>query len=329
MKEDILRLLSKNSEQYISGEEISSKLNVSRTAIWKHINALRNDGYVIDSQARLGYKLIYRPDSLTAEEIKSGLNTRLIGNKIVSFAQVTSTNEVAKELAIKGEVSGTIIISEQQTKGKGRLGRHWESPYGKGIWCSVILRPSILPMEAPKYTFISAVAVVEAIREVANLEAKIKWPNDLIINGKKMCGILTELSAEIERINFIILGIGINVNHTLNDFPEELHDLATSVFLETGNIQSRVKLIRAIISKLEEKNKLFTNHGFSAILDLWKQYSATIGQEIIVKAQEESYEGIAEDIDDLGQLVVRLPGGETYKVLAGDVSIRKKTGQYA
>jgi len=226
--------LFRESGGFVSGEVISRELHVSRTAIWKQINSLRKAGYVIEAVPSRGYHLLSAPDLLSAGEIAAHLKAELIGRRLVCQAETASTNVDAFRLAEQGAEEGTVILSDAQSVGKGRLGRVWSSPAGVNLYCSVILRPGIKPYEAPQLTFLSAVAVARAIELVAPLRPEIKWPNDVLIDGKKVAGLLNEMSAETDGINFVVLGIGVNLNMTAEQFPADLRHPATSLLLETG-----------------------------------------------------------------------------------------------
>jgi birA, biotin-[acetyl-CoA-carboxylase] ligase region len=234
MKDEILRILIENTEDFTSGEKLSSRLGVSRAAIWKYIKALRQEGYEIHSMTNKGYKLVFSPDILTKEELSPLLHNKLIGKNIIHFDTIDSTNIKAKELASQNAEDGTIVISEEQTCGKGRLGRSWYSPKSKGIWASIILKPKIDPINASKITLIAAASIVKAFNEIA-IFPKIKWPNDIVLNNKKVCGILTEMSAELNQIHYLVVGIGINVNNSKDDFTEALWSSATSLKIELAS----------------------------------------------------------------------------------------------
>ncbi|MGI6684323.1 MAG: biotin--[acetyl-CoA-carboxylase] ligase [Bacillota bacterium] len=319
MKNAILKLL-KNSTDYLSGEEISSVLGVSRTAVWKHIRNLKNDGYIIESQTKLGYRLLKIPDRLYPEEIKEHLNTIKVGQVIFYYQSVNSTNISAKEIAEKGFKEGTLVVGEMQTEGKGRLGREWHSPYGTGIWMSLIVRPEIPPMDAPKITLLTAVSAAHAIWQETGLKPGIKWPNDILLHGKKLCGILTEIKADMDQIHYIIVGLGINVNDC--EFPDDIRDIATSLKLETGNTMNRAKIAAAILNNWEENYQEFLHHGFSRIKSHWKDYSVNLGQEITVHTLKDTIQGRMVDIDDEGLLLVEDRAGIIHKIVAGDVSLR-------
>ena len=314
MNSKILQALRKNNN-YLSGEDISEKLNISRAAVWKHIQELRKDGYDIEAVPHLGYKLISSPDKLTSEEIKENLHTKIFGRKIYYFDSVGSTMDEAFRLGMQNEPEGTIVCAESQLKGRGRLGRSWVSSHGKGIYFSIILRPEILPNEASKLTLLSAVGVCEAIREFTGLDCQIKWPNDLLINEKKVAGILTELSAEMDMVRFVIVGIGININNNKNLLPVK----STSLKEELGSEVLRVEILRFILKTLEEKYLLFGKNGFEEIAGAWRAMSATLGRRVKVFHHKEHTEGQAVDIDSDGGLIIRKDSGLSEKVLTGDV----------
>ena len=327
LRSKILELLRKAGEEYLSGEEIAKRLGVSRTAVWKHIKELRDAGYGIKSRSRSGYTLEKTPDCLLPGEIKNGLKTCFSGKDVVFFEEVDSTNHVAKQLAREGAASGTVVVAEAQGKGRGRLERPFFSPAGKGIWYSVILRPHILPQEAPKCTLLAAVAVAMAMKRFG-LRAEIKWPNDILHEGKKLTGILTEMSAELDRINYIVIGTGINVNIEEEEFPEDLRDKATSLSVMKGEKLPRVAFFQAVLEALDELCTILDEEGFSPIVARWREYAVTLGQEVHVigVAGKDSFDGRAVDIDDEGALLVETEDG-VRRVLAGDVSIRPKKAQ--
>ena len=321
MKKTILEMLRSAGGKFVSGEGIAEKLDVSRTAIWKHIQSLRKRGYKISSSERLGYKLDDTPDLLLPEIIQYGLTTKIISadSRIVYKNSVESTNELAKKLAYDGAADGTIVIAEEQTGGKGRLARNFFSPKEKGLWFSVILRPQCLPKDAPKFTLMAAVAVAQAM-EKFNLRAGIKWPNDILFDGKKLVGILTEMSAEIGHVNYIVIGIGINVNVRREEFPADIREIATSLSEMAGENLNRVEFFRAV---LEELDKLYIENNFDEVFKIWRKYNITLGEKVTVLSAEsgEIFTGLAVDIDAEGALIVD-SGGEKKIVYAGDVSIR-------
>lgn len=308
-KEEVLQIL-RESQDHVSGEQLAGALNVTRSAVWKQIRALTKDGYVIDSQQNKGYKLISTPDLLYPSEVKNGLQTKLIGNKVIHFSLTTSTNNVARQLAEKGVDEGAVVIAEAQTKGKGRRGRKFVANKG-GVWMSLILRPRIDPMHASNITIMAAVSVTKALRSLG-VEAVIKWPNDVLVNGKKICGILTEMTAETDVVNFIILGIGINVN---NDIPLET---ATSVRVELGRDADRLKFLQSLLEELESDYLTLKDEGFDPILWNWRRYSDTLGRPVEVTYQDEVIKGMAQDVSEDGSLIVKQQDGSVKKIVSGD-----------
>lgn len=315
MKSKILEILEKKGS-YVSGEEISKELDISRAAIWKHIKKLRELGYEIESKTNEGYKLIRSPDNQIQYELERLLDTKIIGKKIIYLEEVDSTNNRAKQIALE-EKDGTVIISKRQTSGRGRRGRSWESPEG-GIAISFILKPDVPPEKSPQMTLISSLAVVETLNlNYPKLNAKIKWPNDILISQKKLSGILTELSADMEKINYVVVGVGININSIPKDLPEN----ATSLLVET---KEQIPIKQFLKSFFEHYDKLYDeylNGGIAEIIKRWKKNSDTIGKKVKIIGINENYEGVAKDIDENGALILKTDEKEI-KVYSGDVSLR-------
>lgn len=325
MRGNILSILKEYEGNFISGEDISQKLEISRSAVWKHINVLRKEGYVIESMPKRGYKLLSSPDILTFEEIEPYLETTIIGKRIYYYDTLHSTNIKGKEIAIN-EPEGTVIIAEEQTKGKGRLGRDWLSPKGKGVWMSIILKPNMPPSEVAKLTLMGAAAVNASLDEVG-IKSHIKWPNDIVIQGKKVCGILTEMSCELNMINYVIMGIGINVNLVKEDFSQELLDKATSLKEITGRDLDRKELLANVLNHFELLYLPFKQGGdISTTIDISREKSLLIGKEIRILRGDDERIGKALDIDDEGRLVVEYKDGTKEHVFSGEVSIRGLRG---
>lgn len=323
LKEAVLRLLKKNRGAYVSGEEICKNLKVTRTAIWKHIKALRDEGYEIEALPRLGYQLTGIPDRLYPEEIKDGLKTRRMGQKkILHFSTLSSTTEPAREEAQKGCGEGTLVVAEEQTGGRGRLGRVWYSPQYKGIFLSMVLRPPVNPNEVARVTMIASVALTLAINKETGVAAGIKWPNDLLVKGKKVCGILADLSAEMDRVNYLVLSAGINANHEPEDFPGDIKDTATSLKIASGQPVDRARLVRSCLEFFEHWYDLWLDQGFEPVLSRWKELSVSLNCPVRIHTLNQSWEGWAEDVDADGALLLRLPNGETQKLVSGEVSLR-------
>lgn len=321
MKTRILSLIKDQYPGYISGEEISRILGISRTAVWKHIRKLRENGYQIESHSRVGYRLVQAPDKLYRDELTGLLDTAIIGSDIVYRETVGSTNDLAKELAQKGAADGTVIIAEEQTAGKGRMGRRWFSPAGKGLWFSVILKPEISPTDAPKLTLVTAVAVALALRGIG-IPAGIKWPNDILIHGRKLAGILTEMNAEFDRVHYLIVGIGINVSLGTGILPSELSDIVTSLEEHMEGRYSRIQILASLLNNLDSLYRNFSQGQFSQILTQWKEMSVTLNRKVRIHAIGNVDEGIAFDIDEEGALLLMKEDGTLKRVLSGEVSLR-------
>jgi len=320
LDEKILDILRNNRQSHVSGEDLCKLAGISRAAIWKHMEKLREEGYNIEASPHLGYRLIGIPDRLIPGEVKSGLKTRILGKEVISYRKVDSTNDVAYSLAEKGLKEGAVIFADEQARGKGRQGRTWSSPPRGGIYMSCILRPAMAPAEISKITLVAAVAVAKAIRMVTGLDARIKWPNDILIGQNKVCGILTEMKAEQDSIAFIILGIGINVNTAAKCLPKG----AASLKLESkgagrGENISRVELARKVLEELDEYYDILMRKGFAPVIDEWRGLSAMLGSRIKVVLPARAFEGTAHNVDPDGSLVVRLDSGVLQKVQSGDI----------
>ncbi len=311
----------RRQEVHLSGAEMSKTLGISRSAVWKHIKVLRREGYRIEAKPASGYRLVGVPTHPTTWEIQAGLGTEQIGKRIYTLSQASSTNEVAFRLALKGAGEGVVVLAESQTKGKGRMGRPWESPTGLNIYLSLILRPRIVPSKTPLITLMAAVACAEAIDEVTGLLPAIKWPNDLLLKRKKLGGILTEADMELDRINFLVVGIGINVNMTGALFPPSIKDTATSLQEALGREIPRIALIQAILRHLEQWYKRLAQGNVEEITRRWKELSLVKGQQIEVTSLGEVVRGTALDIDEDGALLVQTDNNTIKRVVAGDVTL--------
>lgn len=319
MKDKILNLLSE--KEYISGESISTALGISRAAVWKYINALKHEGYQIESSTKKGYIILQRPDLLTSAEIQPLLKTMYIGKNIVHFETIGSTNLKAKELANNGCANGTVIVSEEQVSGRGRLGREWLSPRSKGIWTSIILKPEIPPMEAYKLTIIAAAAVHCALLE-NGLSTLIKWPNDIVVDDKKVCGILTEMNAELNSIHSLIIGIGINVNTDLSDLPDELKDKASSLKIVAKRSFNRKSILASLLNHFELLYNDFINTGsIEGSLSICRKYSAVINREVLLIEGSKSTKVKVKDISANGHLIIE-DGDKVREIISGEVSLR-------
>jgi len=323
-EELILAFLVEAGDDYTSGEALSDKLGLSRTAVWKHVEGLRLKGYRIEALSARGYRLTGVPDRLTSLELSPLLGTRELGAVIHAHDSVPSTNDAAFALAQEGAEHGEVVVAERQTRGKGRRGRVWESPPGLNLYLSVVLRPELPPQRAPELTLVGAVAVAETLRE-AGAAADIKWPNDVLVAGRKVAGLLTELSADTERIRFAILGIGVNLNARREDFPPELAAQATSLREARGEAVPRALFTAALLANLERWLNVHAERGFEPVRERWTALSCTLGREVLVTSERSELRGTAVEIDAAGALVVRTADGRVERILSGDVeSLRAK-----
>ncbi len=319
MKAKILRLL-REREGYISGQEICGKLSVSRTAVWKAVGQLKEEGYIIEAVQNKGYHLSGAPDLVTKEEILSRLETEWAGRPTVFLERTDSTNNEAKRLAEAGASHGTLVTAEFQEAGKGRRGRSWTSQSGTGIWMTILLKPEFPPSQASMLTLAAAMAVADGIQEVTGLKAGIKWPNDIVLSGKKVCGILTEMSAEPDYINHVVVGIGINAN--IREFPEELSEKATSLLLEQGKPVSRAAVIAAVWKAFERYyDKFLKTADLSLLKEAYEMRLLNKGKEVCVLDPKGSWKGTARGIDENGRLLVE-DGEQVKAVDSGEVSVR-------
>lgn len=319
MKTKIINIL-KNADGYVSGQELSDTLGVSRTAVWKAINSLRESGYEIKSSTNKGYMLNSVPFVINENEIKDNLHTRIFGKDIFILDSVDSTNTYAKELGAKGYKSGTVVVAREQTNGKGRLGREWVSQKDGGIWFSVLLRPDLSPMEISGVTPLAGLAVCKAINQYCSLNCKIKWPNDVIIGNKKLVGILTEMVAEFDAVEYIVIGIGINCN--FSSFSEDIQNKATSLSIETGSKINQSKLLAKILECME-KEMLSSGCKLNTVnLQEYTKLCATIGRKISFFRANNKVSAVAMDIDQSGELIVMMNDGTTCNINAGEVTVQ-------
>jgi len=308
----------------VSGAELAEQLGISRAAVWARIEELRKVGYDIEAGPHSGYRIAGEPDALLADDLLARLGkTKIIGRDIRVFERTTSTNDVVEKLARDGVREGAVVFAESQTKGRGRLGRKWISPERKGLWFSVLLRPDLRPQETTQLTVAAATALRRAIQSETGLKPEIKWPNDILIGGKKVAGILTELSAELDRVKHVILGIGVDVNLDAGEFPEELKKTATSLKIESGAAISRAVLAVAILRELDFDYARTCAGKFTAVADEWEQNCTTIGKDVTVQIGDRKIRGRAESLDDAGALLLRTEHGQPEPITGGDVTLGK------
>ncbi|MFP3868442.1 MAG: biotin--[acetyl-CoA-carboxylase] ligase [Desulfobacteraceae bacterium] len=308
----------KQSPDYVSGASLASRLGTSRTAVWKRLQRLKAAGYDIAGSPRRGYRLEAQPDLLLSAEINRDLETKYLRGPVYHFLSLDSTNDRAKQLARQGYPEGTLIVAETQTAGRGRLGRSWESPAGSGLYVSLILRPALPPMEMPKLTLTAAVAVVQALERAIGIAVGIKWPNDIIWQGKKLGGILTEMETDSDQMSHLVLGLGLNVNN--HRFPPPLEAIATSL-AQSGKPCSRLAILQAWLQALDRLYARFQARDFAPILELWRRATVSLGKTVTVRQGSETIMGLALDLTPEGALLVQTTGGEIKPVFGGEVEL--------
>lgn len=314
--EEVLRSL-KEAQAPLSGESLAARLGLTRAAVWKRIQRLKSLGYAILGEPRRGYRLLNSPDKLWPGEILQGLRTRILRGPVHCFPTLASTNDLAKELGAKGAPEGTLVVAEAQTGGRGRLGRRWDSPPGVGLYASLLLRPSLPPLELPRITLTTAVAVVRALRRVIGLAVGIKWPNDLILQGKKVGGILTEMETETERIRYLVVGLGLNVNNP--GFAAELAGGATSLAQAVGHPVRRLPLLQGWLEEFEVLYEGFLAGEFDRILREWQEYNVTLGRTVTVRQGLKQITGLALAVAPDGALLLQTETGEVMRVTSGEL----------
>lgn len=320
MKNEILRAL-RETDGYVSGQELCRKMGVSRTAVWKNIRALQEDGYEIEAVTNRGYRLAGVPDTVAEEEVASRLQTERMGRQIKYFSRIDSTNQYAKRIAEEGASDGTLIIADEQTAGKGRSGRTWVTPPSEAIAFTLLLRPKLSPDRISMVTLVMGLAVVNAVNALYDVDAGIKWPNDVVIGGRKLCGILTEMSAEVSQVNYIVIGVGINAN--LTSFPEEIREIATSLKLELGHAVNRAELIACVMTEFERLYAGFEAQGdLGPVVQEYNELCLNTGNKVRVLDPNGEYTGISRGINSMGELLVKTEDGQTREVYAGEVSVR-------
>lgn len=320
MKTEILKML-RQTDEYLSGQQICDTFQVSRTAVWKAINQLKEEGYEIEAVRNRGYRLASWPDVLSEKEIASCLKSAWAGRNLEFWKDIDSTNTRAKELGEKGAPHGTLVVAEQQTAGKGRRGRSWVSPAGSSIYMTLLLRPEVEPSRAPMLTLLMAYSIAEALRESEQIDVQIKWPNDLVLNKKKICGILTEMSAEVDYVHYVVIGVGINVN--TEEFPEEIARMATSLRVKLGREFRRAEIISSIMQKFENYYEAFCKDGnLSCIVDGYNRILVNKDSEVRVLEPGNEYNAKALGIDDTGELIVEKEDKSRTRIFSGEVSVR-------
>jgi BirA family transcriptional regulator, biotin operon repressor / biotin---[acetyl-CoA-carboxylase] ligase len=322
IKTEELERLLKSGSDYLSGSAMAAKLGVSRAAIWKTIGLLKKRGYVIDASRSKGYRLISSPD-LCISDLRTILSSSggALNHELIYFDTASSTNNLAMDMAERGCAEGSVFIADSQTAGKGRRGRAWISPAGRNLYMSIVVRPDMPPGDATALTLLSAVACASALANHCGLPVSIKWPNDLLAGERKIGGMLSEIRADMDRIYYAVIGIGINVNLSMVDLPAEIKKIATSTLIETGRRFNRTSLAAEIISEFDRWYRLLLTKGKKVVMDRWSELCSTTGRQIRIAAGDLIFEGTAEGIDDNGLLIIRLPDGSYRKFSSGDVTI--------
>lgn len=318
-RETILSLFSLTPDGFVSGEHISTTLGISRTAVWKHIRNLRQAGYLIEAIPSRGYQLLSSPDVLMPESIQASLDCRLIGSRVRCFDEIDSTNLQAARLGDEGAADGLVVIADRQSSGKGRMGRQWESPGGVNLYASILLRPPILPFEAPKLTFVSAVAVCRAITSCTGLQPTVKWPNDILLHGAKVAGLLNEMSSETDQVHYVVLGIGVNLNMRQEQFPDDLRYPATSLFMVSGRIVSRLDFTRTLLHEIDILYQMYLEQGSAPIMSAWAELCELTGKAVQVDCNDRQITGTMIGLAEDGALLVKTGAGKIESIYAGDV----------
>ncbi len=322
LRESVLLALKEKSGDWLSGEVLSTSLDLSRTMIWKQIKQLKTEGYVVESSSKKGYRLVSCPDILSADEVCPGLITEVFGQRdYFYYPSIDSTNQQARMLASQGYSEGTVVVADMQTDGRGRRGRSWYSPAGQGIYISLILRPRISLKEISRISLIPAVALAETLQEELGLDARIKWPNDILINHKKIAGVLSEAVTDMDGVEFVVIGMGLNINNSTSDFPDDFRTVPTSILAETKQPVSRVKILQSLLAKLEHHYNLLQNGDFSITLTAGKRLSMVIGQQVNLETSRGWVTGQAVDIDENGYLLVHDGAGGVHTVISGEIEV--------
>jgi BirA family biotin operon repressor/biotin-[acetyl-CoA-carboxylase] ligase len=320
----ILSALRRSANGGVSGAELSQQLGISRAAVWARIEELRSLGYDIAASPHQGYQLLGVPDVLHADDLLSLVSdNKTVGRDMRVFEQTSSTNDVVEKLARDGVKEGMVVFAESQTRGRGRLGRRWLSPPRKGLWFSVLLRPDLQPQAATQLTVAAATALLRAIRDQAGITPEIKWPNDILIKGRKVAGVLTELSAELDHIKHLTLGVGVDVNLNASEFPAELRKTATSLKIESGRPIHRADLAAAILRELDRDYERIRSRRFDEVADEWEAHCTTLGRRVTIQVGDRVLQGEAEALDDDGALLLRTQHGHLERIIGGDVSLQK------
>ncbi|HEX3011626.1 MAG TPA: biotin--[acetyl-CoA-carboxylase] ligase [Syntrophomonadaceae bacterium] len=322
IREAVLSALKDKQGEWLSGEELSELLNVSRTTVWKHVKALQAEGYEVESSSKKGYRLMVPPDLLSTDEVCPGLSTEVFGQgDYFYYQEIDSTNKAARRLASDGYPEGTVVVAEKQLEGRGRRGRSWYSPVRQGIYLSIILRPALPLKEISRISLLTAVALAETLETELNLPARIKWPNDILVNNRKIAGILSEAVTDMDGIEYIVVGMGINVNNPAEDFPDDFRIIPTSVFKENLHTVSRINILQILLERMEYHYFKLLQGDFTFTLDKGRRLSLVIGQQVRLDTMNGFVEGLAIDIDESGFLLVKDDKGGVQTIMSGEIDI--------
>lgn len=322
-RKKLITLLSNHEGGYISGQRLSEELQISRSAIWKHMKALEKDGFEIEAVSRKGYRIVSAPNEMSSSSIQWGLETEWLGKKVIFEKQTDSTQKIAHMLANEGASHGTVVVADEQLQGRGRLSRPWYSKKGKGIWMSIILRPDMEPYRAPQLTLLTAVATSNMLKQTAKIPVQIKWPNDIYIHDRKLAGILTEMQGEQDRIEYVIIGIGMNINHSHADFPEDVENKATSLKIESEKEWKREPFIQALLKELEQLYALYMKEGFEPIKEMWEQSAYKLGEIITIHTSQHQWVGRLIGLHHDGALIVEDKDKKTHRIYSGEIDWKK------
>ncbi|NBJ71463.1 biotin--[acetyl-CoA-carboxylase] ligase [Roseburia sp. 1XD42-34] len=319
-RNQLIQLLAKNEEDYISGQALSEELNISRSAIWKHMKELEKDGYEIEAKSKRGYRIISYPEKISENTVRWGLETKWLGKNVIHREVTSSTQIIAHNAAKEHKGHGTIVIADEQISGRGRMNRDWHSKKGDGMWMSMVLQPSLPPYLAPQLTLLTAVALAETIEELTALMPSIKWPNDILFDNEKKCaGILTELQAEQDQIQYVIIGVGLNINQESKDWPVEVQQRATSLQIETGRQWSIKQIMQHFLKHFEILYDTYMQQGFLAVKTKWEAYGFKMGERITIRQLDRHRQAIFYGLADDGALLIKNEDGSVERLYSGEI----------
>ncbi|SDB91143.1 BirA family transcriptional regulator, biotin operon repressor / biotin-[acetyl-CoA-carboxylase] ligase [Pelagirhabdus alkalitolerans] len=315
-REQLITLLSSKSNTFVSGQWISEQLNLSRTAVWKQIKQLKSDGYVFEAVPNKGYRLVTIPDKVSENTLVWGLETKWLGREVEHYSSLDSTQTLAKKRALEDGHHGLVVVADKQNKGKGRLNRYWESDHDQGVWMSFVLKPDLEPSHAPQLTLLTAVVLAETIESISNVTPQIKWPNDLLLDGKKVAGILTEMQGEQDQIHFVVIGLGLNLNQ--KNFSKQLSEIATSLCQHTTHSYDKNAFIQAFLTHFEQAYDVFIQHGFDQVRNKWLTYGFRLNETVSYQVGKKAKTGQIRGITDQGALIIENDQKQEY-IYSGEI----------